>query len=144
MQVAMSLAGTIRTRAWASLGMKVSVGVAHNKLLAKLASAAAKPDGVHAVVGHSSVEDLMRRAPVSRLPGAAHMHMRKPPLSRHTICQEASSWDSFFCRCFSVSCFAFLPANGTGLPTFFIPMHATRARVPTYNDSNVLQGLGVR
>lgn len=70
LQVATSLADTIRQRAWSGLGLRVSVGVAHNKLLAKLASAAAKPDGVHAVVGEASAADLLRRAPVSRFPGA--------------------------------------------------------------------------
>lgn len=69
LQVATSLAETIRQRAWKSLGMRVSVGVAHNKLLAKLASAAAKPDGVHAVAGESAAAELLRKAPVSRLPG---------------------------------------------------------------------------
>lgn len=73
LQVGMSLADTIRQRAWSSLGLRVSVGVAHNKLMAKLASAGAKPDGVHVVAIKSATAELLK-APVSRLPGTVLSH----------------------------------------------------------------------
>jgi DNA polymerase IV len=71
LQAATSLAQMIRERAWRDLKMRVSVGVAHNKLLAKLASAAAKPDGVHVVAGEAAAAELLQKAPVSRMPGTA-------------------------------------------------------------------------
>ena len=50
-------------------GLVVSVGVAHNKLLAKLANNAAKPDGVRVVTSHADVADLLRDTPAHKLPG---------------------------------------------------------------------------
>jgi hypothetical protein len=45
------------------------VGVAHNKLLAKLANNAAKPDGVRVVTSHADIADLLRDTPAHKLPG---------------------------------------------------------------------------
>jgi FAD/FMN-containing dehydrogenase len=45
------------------------VGVAPNRLLAKLASRAAKPDGVCAADSVAAVQALLRGADVERLPG---------------------------------------------------------------------------
>ena len=50
-------------------GLVVSVGVAHNKLLAKLANNAAKPDGVRVVTSRADVADLLRDTPAHKLPG---------------------------------------------------------------------------
>jgi hypothetical protein len=51
------------------LGLCVSVGAAPNRLLAKLASAAAKPDGVLLVPDQAAARELLSRTPASRLPG---------------------------------------------------------------------------
>lgn len=48
----------------------MSAGVAENKLLAKLASRAAKPDGVVVLSCPQEVQQLLRNTPVARLPGA--------------------------------------------------------------------------
>ena len=56
----------IRAQVQAHLGVTVSAGVAPNKLLAKLASAAAKPDAVRLV---RDAQALLAATPASRLPG---------------------------------------------------------------------------
>lgn len=48
---------------------QVSVGVASNKLLAKLASRAAKPDGMLVLDSTAAVQRLLQRTPVDKLPG---------------------------------------------------------------------------
>lgn len=66
---ATAVAETVRTTVKQQLGLTVSVGVAPNKLLAKLASRQAKPDGVHVVDGVAAVQQLLADTPVDRLPG---------------------------------------------------------------------------
>jgi len=62
-------ADVIRDVVKARLGMVVSVGVAHNKLLSKLASAAAKPDGRRVISSREDIADLLASTPAHRLPG---------------------------------------------------------------------------
>lgn len=47
------------------------MGLAANKLLAKLASRAAKPDGLRVLLDGGEVAALLADTPVARLPGAA-------------------------------------------------------------------------
>jgi nucleotidyltransferase/DNA polymerase involved in DNA repair len=68
-EAAEALAQAIRQATATQLGLTVSVGVAPNKLLAKLASRLAKPDGVHVVAGQQAVQQLLATTPVERLPG---------------------------------------------------------------------------
>ena len=46
----------------------VSVGIAANKMLAKLASQAIKPDGILVIDGDPAMQKLLRTTPASRLP----------------------------------------------------------------------------
>lgn len=63
------VAEALRSAVRQALGLVVSVGVAPNKLLAKLGSRAAKPDGVHVLGSVEAVQVLLAAAPVDRLPG---------------------------------------------------------------------------
>jgi len=60
--------GRIRARIRAELALPASVGVAGSKLVAKLASDAAKPDGL-LVVGPEEAAAFVRALPLARLPG---------------------------------------------------------------------------
>jgi len=46
----------------------VSVGIASNKMLAKLASQAIKPDGILVIDGEPAMQKLLKTTPASRLP----------------------------------------------------------------------------
>lgn len=67
---ASQLGESIRQTVLAQLSLTASVGVAHNKTLAKLASAAAKPDGLHVAISPADVQALLQRTPAKRLPQA--------------------------------------------------------------------------
>ncbi|KAK9829085.1 hypothetical protein WJX72_003815 [[Myrmecia] bisecta] len=62
------LAARIKASVLKELGLVVSVGVARNKVLAKLASEASKPNGLLSVDGRQAVEALLGRMPAARLP----------------------------------------------------------------------------
>jgi DNA polymerase-4 len=63
-----AIAREIRARIHALTGLTASVGVAHNKLLAKLASGMHKPDGL-TVIRPAEVEAILDPLPVGRLHG---------------------------------------------------------------------------
>lgn len=63
-----TMAATIKERIKARTGLTASVGVAHNKLLAKLASDMNKPDGL-TVILPEQVTELLDALPVGRLHG---------------------------------------------------------------------------
>jgi DNA polymerase-4 len=63
-----SIGERIRTRIREELSLPASVGVASSKLVAKLASDAAKPDGL-LVVAPAQAEAFVRGLPLARLPG---------------------------------------------------------------------------
>ncbi|GAB6897679.1 DNA polymerase Y family protein [Kineosporia succinea] len=61
-------AQTLRAQVLLELGVTVSVGVGRTKLMAKLASRAAKPDGLHLIEPHHEAE-LRAGLPISRVWG---------------------------------------------------------------------------
>ncbi|TYO97649.1 DNA polymerase-4 [Geothermobacter ehrlichii] len=63
-----TIGATLRRLVRERTGLAVSVGVADNKLLAKLASAAAKPDGMRVLAG-DEVETFLLPLPVERIWG---------------------------------------------------------------------------
>ena len=74
--------GRLRAAVEGATGLRVTVGCGPNKLLAKLASSAAKGTdaAVRVVDGGAAVEDLLAASPASRLPG-----LSKPPAGAKTI-----------------------------------------------------------
>ena len=62
------LAAALRRQVHTETGLVVSVGVGTSKLVAKLASAAAKPDGMVIVLGSNTVE-FLHALPVTSIPG---------------------------------------------------------------------------
>lgn len=62
------IAQAIRSRVADELNVSCSVGVGHSKLIAKLASTNAKPDGL-LVIPQSAEVDFIQRLPVEALPG---------------------------------------------------------------------------
>ncbi|MBM5812421.1 MAG: DNA polymerase IV [Gammaproteobacteria bacterium] len=65
---ALTIAREIRTRIRERTGLTASVGVAHNKLLAKLASGMHKPDGL-TVIEATQAEAILEPLPVGQLHG---------------------------------------------------------------------------
>jgi hypothetical protein len=74
--------GRLRAAVESATGLRVTVGCGPNKLLAKLASSAAKGTdaAVRVVDGAAEVEDLLAASPASRLPG-----LSQPPAGAKTI-----------------------------------------------------------
>jgi len=62
-------AGKLKERVWAEAGLTVSVGIASNKYVAKIASGMSKPNGLFIVSGGEE-ETFMRSLPVSKIWGA--------------------------------------------------------------------------
>jgi hypothetical protein len=62
-------AAAVRDLVKRRLDIVLSVGAAHNKLLAKLASVASKPNGVLVVATEQDVAALLARTPAAKLPG---------------------------------------------------------------------------
>lgn len=50
------------------LHLVVSIGIASNKVMAKLASLASKPDGIRVIDGPAALQQLLTATPASRLP----------------------------------------------------------------------------
>ncbi len=63
-----AIGGEIRRRIRAATELSASVGVASNKLLAKIASDLAKPDGLFRI-GEENLRDVLDRLPIQRLFG---------------------------------------------------------------------------
>jgi DNA polymerase-4 len=63
-----AMARAIKARVRTQTGLTASVGIAHNKLLAKIASDLGKPDGLHHIEP-AQVTRTLDPLPVSRLPG---------------------------------------------------------------------------
>lgn len=68
MQQAEQLAQTIRQAVLQELSLVVSVGIGNNKMVAKLASQASKPNGILNIDGDAALQKLLSTTPASRLP----------------------------------------------------------------------------
>ena len=85
-----TIAGMIRERVRSEIGITASVGVATNKLIAKVASDAAKPDGICVVPGGEEASFLAPR-PVRELPMVgAKLEERLAQLGLRTIGEVAA------------------------------------------------------
>ncbi|KAL4457562.1 hypothetical protein ABPG75_012427 [Micractinium tetrahymenae] len=68
-QAALQRAQEVKAAVLRELGLTVSVGAAPNRLMAKLASAAAKPDGIRLIADQREAVQLLSQTPARRLPG---------------------------------------------------------------------------
>ena len=82
-----TMAAAIKTRIHERTGLAASVGVAHNKLLAKLASDMNKPDGL-TVILPEQVRDLLDELPVGRLHGIGARRQRVPERGNRFVRHE--------------------------------------------------------
>jgi DNA repair protein REV1 len=73
---ARSIAEEIRILVFEATSCHASVGISHNMLLARLATAKAKPNGVHFVSSHDTSE-LLHALSISDLPGIGHATAQK-------------------------------------------------------------------
>lgn len=85
------VAQTIRQDVEKTLGITVSVGVAGNKMLAKIASDWRKPDGLFVIKPHQ-VDAFMQTLQVRRIPGIGQRF--EQTLAQHGIhtCSDAQQW----------------------------------------------------
>ncbi len=87
---AVAVAEQIRAQVKAEVGITVSVGVAPNKFLAKVASDWNKPDGVY-VIHDADVEHFVAKLPVKKIPGVGPKAVER--LARYGIqtCSDIQS-----------------------------------------------------
>lgn len=99
----LQIAGIIQDRIRDELRLPCSIGVAPNKLLAKMASDMKKPNGI-TVLRKRDVEPLLWDKPCSHLFGIGHrMGDRLCKLNLHTIGDVAKADESFLVRHFGVN-----------------------------------------
>ena len=89
-----AIAAAIKTRIRARTGLPASVGVAHNKLLAKIASDLKKPDGL-CVIAPDDIGRILDPLPIRRLSGiGAKTAARLEECGLHTLGQLRVASDS--------------------------------------------------
>ncbi|BAM03966.1 DNA polymerase IV [Phycisphaera mikurensis] len=76
----------LKREVFAETGLVASVGVSHNKFLAKLASDLEKPDGL-TVIGPGDVDRILPPLPIGRVPGVGPALVEK--LQRRGVCTIA-------------------------------------------------------
>ncbi|HEO64511.1 MAG TPA: DNA polymerase IV, partial [Spirochaetes bacterium] len=77
----------IKSQIAKEMNLIASCGVAHNKLLAKIASDYKKPNGLCVIKPHEA-KDFMRNLPVSIIPGVGRVTQRKLEKHNILICQD--------------------------------------------------------
>ena len=96
----LTIARNIKLRIFATTGLRASVGVASNKLVAKIASDLEKPDGL-TVVTPDNVHTVLDPLPVRRLPGLGRKKGEQVVAAGiHTLgelrrCSDAVLWPLF-------------------------------------------------
>ena len=91
---AITIARRIKARIRETTGLTASVGVAPNKLVAKIASDLDKPDGL-TVVTEQTLHDVLDPLPIRRLPGLGRKQgARVEELGIHTFAQLKAAPDS--------------------------------------------------
>jgi DNA polymerase-4 len=82
---------SLRAQVVSTLGVTVSVGVAENKLLAKLASEVNKPNGFK-IVSPQERHSFISATPVSRLPGVGPVMREKLAAWGVFVCSDLQQW----------------------------------------------------
>lgn len=84
------LAKKIKQKIFNELGIKVSAGIAENKLLAKIASDYNKPDGL-TVIHPSKSSDFIKQLPVIKIPGVGKKFNQKLKELGVVYCHQAQN-----------------------------------------------------
>ncbi len=77
----------IRSTVWQETGIRVSIGVASNKFLAKIASDWNKPDGLM-VITSEDLEPFLCHLPLSRIPGVGPKMTEKLERDGYRVCGD--------------------------------------------------------
>lgn len=128
----LALATRLKQRVYEAVGLRVSVGVAPTKLVAKIACTLSKPDGL-AVVASGQVQSLLDPLPVRRLWGVGPALADKLTLMNITTIRQLRLYDAEWLRRLLGDRAVELQARARGED----PREVESARIPkSYGEEN--------
>ncbi len=132
------IARAIKESIRCEVGITCSVGIAPNKLMAKLASSMEKPDGL-TVIGKGDIEETLRRLPVSALCGIGAKLSAKLALMNIRTCSELAACPKGLLRSRFGIIGERLSLMGRGMdPSPLLPTEEDRGEVKSIGHSTTL------